>query len=181
MRPFSSSLKHTMALGLFSLLATGCVAQQADLAKIQKDLELQISKIQEEKRALGAQVEAAKSAITESKALLDQQKEEIAKMQVDLAPRTDFAGLNQQVKLMREQDLAMLHGKNEEVEKRLGDLEHALHERAEILHADIRSVQTSVQSHGDRLQGHDEHLQQVQAQTTALAEEVDTNSHALTK
>ena len=54
-----SSLGAVLGVGLGLLLGSGCVAQQADLAKLQKDLEMQISKIKEEKRALGAQVDEA--------------------------------------------------------------------------------------------------------------------------
>jgi chromosome segregation ATPase len=145
------------------MFATGCVAQQADLARIQKDLELQIAKIKEEKKALGAQVDEARSAITASQNLLAKTKTDIAQMQNDLAPRTDFAGLNQQIKLIREQDLAMLYGKDEETEKRISDLE--------------KSLKTYADS---KLQIQSDQIQSAQTQSTILAQQVDKNNQALT-
>lgn len=152
-----------MGVGLGLLLGSGCVAQQADLAKIQKDLEMQISKIKEEKRALGAQVDEAKSAISESQALISQQKADMAKMRSDLAP------LNQQVKLLREQDLTSLYGKNEVAEKRIGDLEKSLKNLTDSL----ESLKNTVASQGGQ-------LQDTQTQTTTLVQQVDESNQALT-
>ena len=159
----SSSLNLVFAYSVCGMFATGCVAQQADLARIQKDLELQIAKIKEEKKALGAEVDEARSAITASQNLLAKTKTDIAKMQNDLAPRTDFAGLNQQIKLIREQDLAMLYGKDEETEKRISDLE--------------KSLKTYTDS---KLQIQSDQIQSAQTQSTTLAQQVDKNNQALT-
>ncbi len=159
----SSSLNLVFAYSVCGMFATGCVAQQADLARIQKDLELQIAKIKEEKKALGAQVDEARSAITASQNLLAKTKTDIAQMQNDLAPRTDFAGLNQQIKLIREQDLAMLYGKDEETEKRISDLE--------------KSLKTYADS---KLQIQSDQIQSAQTQSTTLAQQVDKNNQALT-
>ena len=158
-----SSLGAVLGVGLGLLLGSGCVAQQADLAKIQKDLEMQISKIKEEKRALGAQVDEAKSAISESQALISQQKADMAKMRSDLAP------LNQQVKLLREQDLTSLYGKNEVAEKRIGDLEKSLKNLTDSL----ESLKNTVASQGGQ-------LQDTQTQTTTLVQQVDESNQALT-
>ena len=58
-----SSLKWVLAYGICSVLVTGCVAQQADVARIQKDLENQIAKIKEEKKSLGLQVDETKAQL----------------------------------------------------------------------------------------------------------------------
>ncbi|MDR4494019.1 MAG: hypothetical protein AB7P17_04575 [Nitrospirales bacterium] len=145
------------------MIGPGCIAQQADLAKIQKDLETQISKIKEEKRALGSQVEDAKTAISDSQTLIAQQKADMAKLRSDLAP------LNQQVKLLREQDLTSLYGKNEVVEKRIRDLENSLKQQSD-----------SVQALGDTVTTQGDQLQSAQAQTTALIQQVDEKNQALT-
>jgi hypothetical protein len=62
-RPSSSSIKLILVYGVCSVLATGCVAQQADLARIQKDLEQQIAKIKEEKKSLGLQVDETRAQL----------------------------------------------------------------------------------------------------------------------
>ncbi len=172
-RWLTSSLYLVFASSICGLFVSGCVAQQADLARIQKDLELQIAKIKDEKRALASQVDEARSAITESQNLLAKTKTDIAKMQNDLAPRTDFAGLNQQIKLMREQDLAMLYGKDEETEKRISDLEKSLKSSSDSMQSEIGSIQTTVQSHSDQIQS-------AKTQSTTFAQQVDENNQALT-
>ena len=149
------------------LVGAGCIAQQADLAKIQKDLESQMAKIKEEKRALGAQVDDAKTAISESQALIAQQKADMAKMRSDLAP------LNQQVKLLREQDLTSLYGKNEVAEKRISDLEKSLTKYTDSSRSEMASLQGTVKSQGDQLQA-------TQEQATLLVQQVDEKNQALT-
>ena len=175
-----SSLNLVFAYSICGMFATGCVAQQADLARIQKDLELQIAKIKEEKKALGAEVDEARSAITASQNLLAKTKTDIAKMQNDLAPRTDFAGLNQQIKLIREQDLAMLYGKDEVTEKRISDLEKSLKTYSNSMQTEIGALQTTVQTQGDKLQIQGDQIQSAQAQGTTLAQQVDENNQTLT-
>jgi chromosome segregation ATPase len=176
----ASSLLIILGLCSLSLSLGGCVAQQADLARIQKDLETQITKIKEEKRALDAQVNEARSAIMESQEILANQKADIAKMQHDLAPRTEFANLSQQIKLIREQDLASLYGKHEVAEKRLNDLEKSLAKQSESAQSEIGSLQTMVQTQGEQLREQNEQIKAAQVQNNTLAQEVDLNNQTLT-
>jgi len=156
------------------LMGAGCVAQQADLARIQKDLETQISKIKEEKKALGSQVDEAKSAIAESQNLLAQQKADMARMRSDLAP------LNQQVKLLREQDLTSLYGKYEVAEKRIGDLEKSLQKHTDSSQSDMASFESEIVSLQHTVTSHGDQLQATQAQTTVLVQQVDEKNLTLT-
>ena len=120
----TNSVYKWMIIGCVSgALGTGCVAQQADLARIQKDLDQQITQIRTEKKALAEELGAARAAIAESQELLSAQKADIKKMQSDLAPRVDLAQLNQKIKLMSEKDLPNLYGNFEEVEKKISDLQ----------------------------------------------------------
>ena len=162
-----NALGSLLGVSLALLLGAGCVAQQADLAKIQKDLEMQIAKIKEEKRALGTQVDTAKTAIAESQALITQQKADMAKMRSDLAP------LNQQVRLLREQDLTSLYGKNEVAEKRINDLEKSLKNFTEASQSEVAALHETVKTQGEQ-------LQTTQAQTTVLVKQVDENNQTLT-
>jgi chromosome segregation ATPase len=152
---------------LMSALGTGCVAQQADLARIQKDLEQQMGQLKSEKAALGRQVEEARLAITESQDLISTQKADMAKMRSDLAP------LNQQVKLMREQDLTSVYGQFEMSEKKMSDLRQDLTNLKEKLSGDILALQTSTQSQ-------DKEQQRTDAQITALTQQVDEKNQVLT-
>jgi len=170
----TNSVYKWMIIGCVSgALGTGCVAQQADLARIQKDLDQQITQIRTEKKALAEELGAARAAIAESQELLSAQKADIKKMQSDLAPRVDLAQLNQKIKLMSEKDLPNLYGNFEEVEKKISDLQIKNSTSAETLKTDIQSIQTTVQTHGEELQA-------TKAQTTALAQQIDENNQSLT-
>lgn len=163
-----SVFKGMMLISLFGGLQIGCVAQQADVARIQKDLEQQIGQLKAEKIALGQQVEEARSAIADSQNLIAVQKADINKM------RSDFAPLNQQIKLLREQDLTSLYGQNEVAEKKISDLREDLTRQTEKIGGDIQSLQTTVQSQGER-------FQLTQAQADALAQQIDEKNKALTE
>ncbi len=163
-----SVFKGMILIGLFGGFQIGCVAQQADVARIQKDLEQQIGQLKSEKIALGQQVEEARSAIAESQNLIAVQKADMNKMRSDLAP------LNQQIKLLREQDLTSIYGQNEVTEKNISDLREDFTRQTEKIDGDILSLQTTVQSQGER-------FQLTQAQADALAQQIDEKNQALTE
>ena len=165
-----------MLIGCLSgVFGTGCIAQKADLQKIHKDLDQQMTQIRTEKKELEKELVAARAAIAESRDLIAAQKADMGKMRSDLAP------MNQQIKLMREKDLARVYGNFEEVEKKISDLQKDFQAQeiknstsAETLQSDIQSIQTTVQAHAEQ-------LQTTLAQTTTLAQQGDENNQALTK
>ncbi len=155
----------------------GCVAQQADLARIQKDLELQISQLKSEKQALGQQVDEARLAIAESQKLIEAQKADMRRMRSDLAP------LNQQLKLLREQDLTKLHGNFEVADKKIRDLrkdfsasESTHQTELASIHADIDAIQSSLGTQKTQLESAQSQTNSV---TQALAQQIDANNLAL--
>lgn len=158
--PSSFSLKWVVVCGVSSLLATGCVAQQADLARIQKDLELQIAKIKDEKKALGLQVD-------ETKAQLIKMNEEAQKT------RGNLASINQKATLLQEKDVASLYGKFEETEKSIQDLKKDYTNQTNALKSDVQSIQSTIQAQGEDLQTGKTH-------NTTLAQQVDENNQVLT-
>ncbi len=163
-----SVFKGVLLIGLFGTLQISCVAQQADVARIQKDLEQQISQIKSEKVALGQQVNEARSAITESQKLIAAQKADMNKMRSDLAP------LNQQIKLLREKDLTSLYGQFEMTEKNVSDLRQDFATQTEKLSNEIQALQTTTQSQ-------EKQQQLTQAQSDALAQQIDEKNQALTE
>ncbi len=163
----NSAFKWIILIGLFGMLEIGCVAQQADVARIQKDLEQQIGQLKSEKIALGQQVDEARSAIAESQNLIAAQKADMAKMRSDLAP------LNQQIKLMREQDLTSVYGQFEMTEKKIADLHQNLSNLTEKQRSDVLSLQTSLQTQ-------EKEQQRASAQAEALAQQVDEKNQVLT-
>jgi len=165
-----------MLIGCLSgVLGTGCIAQKADLQKIHKDLDQQMTQIRTEKKELEKELVAARAAIAESQNLIAAQKADMSKMRSDLAP------MNQQIKLMREKDLTSVYGNFENVEKKISDLQKdfATHEKnfsttTGKLGTDIQALQTTVQSQDDQ-------QQLAHTQATALVQQVDENNQALTK
>ncbi len=165
---FTQSFFQWMTLvAVFVMLEVGCVAQQADVARIQKDLEQQISQLKSEKVALGEEVLEARSAIAESKKLIDAQKADMSKMRSDLAP------LNQQIKLLREQDLTSLYGQFELTEKKLSDFRQDFDDQAEKFASDIQALQANDQAHNEQ-------QQLTQTQVEALTQQVDEKNQVLT-
>ena len=154
---------------VFSGLGAGCVAQKADLQKIHKDLDQQITKIRFEKRELAEELEAARAAIVESQNLISAQKSDMAKMRSDLAP------LNQQIKLMREQDLTSMYGQFELAEKDISELREDLSLQKEQLSTEIEALQST------SVQAREKQQQLTQTQAESIAQQVDANNLALTE
>ncbi len=149
---------------MIGLLGTGCVAQQADLARIQKDLELQIRKIKEEKRQLAVQVDETKTQLA---TMREEAEGDITKI------RSSLASINQKATLLQEKDLTSLYGKLEEAENNINNLNKDFTFQIDNLKSDVKSLQTSRLTHQDE-------LQKANTQTTALAQKVDENNQALT-
>ncbi len=163
----SSALKQIVAYGVCSLLATGCVAQQADLARIQKDLERQITDIKNEKQALVLQV--------------DETKTQLIKMNEDAQKtRGNLASINQKATLLQEKDVAGLYGKLEETEKSLQDLQKDYTNQTKALKSDVQSIQATIQTHGKDLLTAKTQNETLSQQNETLAQQVDKNNQALT-
>jgi len=153
---------------LSGTLGTGCVAQQADLEKVQRDLVQQMTQIRAEKKSLTEEMGAARAAIADSQQLISAQKADMAKM------RSDWAPLNQQIKLLREQDLTSLYGQNEMTEKKIADLRQDFTSQTEKMGKDLHLLQTTVQTQREQ-------QQLAQTQSDALAQQIDKNNQTLTE
>jgi len=149
---------------MIGLLGTGCVAQQADLARIQKDLELQIRKIKEEKRQLAVQVDETKTQLA---TMREEAEGDLTKI------RSSLASINQKATLLQEKDLTSLYGKLEEAEHKIEGLTNHFTLQTDTLKSDVQSLQTTMLTH-------QEEFQKANTQTTALAQKVDENNQALT-
>jgi len=165
-----------MLIGCLSgVLGTGCVAQKADLARVQKDLDQQMTKIRTEKKELEEELAAARAEIAESRDLISAQKADMSKMRSDLAP------MNQQIKLMREEDLTSVYGQFEMTEKNISDLRKDLTSQVDKLNTDIQALQKADQALQTTDQAHEEQQQVTQTQATTIAQQVDEKNQALTK
>ena len=163
------SVFNWMIIGCLSgVLGTGCVAQQADLAKVQKDLDKQIREIRVEKKALDEEMRIARAEIDESRNEIAAQKSNMSNMRSDLAP------MNQRIKLIMEEDLTNVYGKFEMTEKSISDLRKDVTGQGGKLNADIQTLQTTIQAQ-------DEQQQATQTQVTALVQQVDEKNQVLTQ
>ena len=170
-----SVCKGMILIGLFGVFEVGCVAQKADVARIQKDLEQQIGQVKSKTIDLEKQIKGNRSAIAESQSLNAAQKVDMNKM------RSDLASLNQQHNLLREQDLTSLYGQIEVATKTISDLQkdfdahkNNFSTRTGTLQSDIQSIKTTMKSHKEQ-------LQRSQATTTVLAQQIDEKNQAITK
>ena len=150
------------------LMISGCIAQQADLARIQKDLEDQISKINQEKKALASEVAQAKDAINESKGLLAQQNTEMK----DLFRAR--AEIKQQIKALRDSDLTNLSGDIEQINFKMGQLQEDLETRNSQTGTRLESLEA-------QLNKQTEDLTAQQTQTTALIQQVDKDGASISQ
>ena len=157
-----------VALCFCYLMISGCIAQQADLARIQKDLEDQISKINQEKKALASEVAQAKDAINESKGLLAQQNTEMK----DLFRAR--AEIKQQIKALRDSDLTNLSGDIEQINFKMGQLQEDLESRNSQTGTRIESLEA-------QLNKQTEDLAAQQTQTTALIQQVDQDGVSISQ
>ncbi len=174
----SQSIVRWIIIGsLFGLSGTGCVAQQADLQKIQKDLDQQIRQNRIRGKELAKELEGARVVIAaqkvESQKIISEHKAEMSKMRRNLAP------LHQKVQLIAEQDLTRLYGNFEDVEKAIADLKKDFHAHKKIIstttdnhESDIQSIHVTVQTHGEQLSA-------AQDQSITLAQQVDESNQAI--
>ena len=159
------------------LMMSGCIAQQADLARIQKDLEDQISKINQEKKALASEVAQAKDAINESKGLLAQQNTEMK----DLFRAR--AEIKQQIKALRDSDLTNISGDIEQINFKMSQLQEDLESRNSQTGTRIEGLEaqlnTQLETLGTQLNKQSEDLAAQQTQTTALIQQVDQDGASI--
>ena len=156
----------TIGLVFWCLVVSGCIAQQADLARIQKDLEDQITKLNQEKKALEGEVTQAKEAISESKQLLAQQNTEMK----DLFRAR--AEIKQQIASLRDNDVTKLSGDIEEINFRMGKLQEDLTAQVGESDSGMQRIEAQVKKQGEDLTAQ-------QAQSTALIQQVDKDGASI--
>ena len=118
-----------------ALLVTSCVAQRADLVKMEEDFERKIGKLDREKKALAQTLEQAKQNIAASNTLLEDQKNELNEL------RKASARLNLDLRKQQEEgqskvtgDLETQSHRLDQIDRKLADLtrkDAALKERLE--------------------------------------------------
>jgi len=118
------------------LSVSSCVAQQADLVRIQQDFEAKIAKIDKDTIALEATLAQANQAIQESKKVLAKQKSEVAEL---VRARAEF---NSELRSLREENLPQLSGELESESHRLQRLHRVVDDLVQgvkVLEADLKT------------------------------------------
>ena len=124
--PYMGGVRQTpltnilLGLSLSCFLVSGCIAQKADLVRIQKDLESRITKLDQEKKALEDQLTETNERIAEEKKL---QTELRAEMKDMFRARAE---IRQELKAVREADLTTMSGQIEEINFRMDKLQQDL-------------------------------------------------------
>jgi chromosome segregation ATPase len=158
-RPSSSGLVLAI-LGPCGILISGCIAQQADLNRLKKDLDDQIIQIQKEKKELRAEVTKAREAIAEGKKQTAELKAENKKLfRFRAEMKSDF-------REFREKDFADFNGRIEEINKRLEDLQSELKAENTQIGGHIQEIETQMQAQQVELTAQE-------AKTVAVIQQVD--------
>ena len=97
-------VRASMWLVMVSFLLPGCMAQQADVVRIQKELDARISDLDHSRTELGAAVTEANQALAQTQAVITEQRREI---QALLRARADLVD---QVTKLRDGELSRIHG-----------------------------------------------------------------------
>lgn len=135
-----------------ALTMTGCLAQQADVTRIKRDLDKQIAQLREGKQALESSLERANEVIA-------QQKAEVQDLQ------TARADLLDEMQRLRQADLSEVRGTLEQTTHQLSGLRTGLEElnhRLVTLHKKVdqerQSVQAALKEAQSQLTQHDQAL-----------------------
>ena len=158
-------------LGGGTFLLSGCVAQQADLTKMKRELDDQIVQIKKEKKELQHEVARAREAIDEGKKQTAELKAENKKLfRFRAEMKNDF-------REFREKDFADFNGRIEEINKRLEDLQTGMQAENNDIGARIENVETKIDSRftevNTQMQAQQDGLTDQEAKTSALIQQVD--------
>ena len=158
-RPSVSKLLVAI-LGSWGFVILGCVAQQADLTRLKRDLNDQIVQIKKEKKELQDEVARAREAIAEGEKQTAALKAENQKL------FRSRAEINQQFREFRENDLAAINGEIEKVNKDVEDLRSVVKRNNNQVTGRFQEVETQLKNQQDSLKAHE-------TKTAALIQQVD--------
>ncbi|UCE63207.1 MAG: hypothetical protein JSU59_10115 [Nitrospirota bacterium] len=141
-------------------MLSGCIAQQADLNRMKRELDDQIIQIKKEKKELQVEITKAREAI-------DEGKKQTAELQAENKKLFRFrAEMKNDFREFREKDFADFNGRIEEINKRLEDLQAGMQAENNQIGVRIQGVET-------QMQAQKEELTSQEAKTAALIQQVD--------
>ena len=155
-----------IAAGL-CLLFTGCVAQQADVQKMNRDLNKKIAQLDRSKKSLQQAVREANKALEEAKIIIAQQREEINAL---LQARAE---LDDQMATLKEGDLSEVRGDIDENRHQLETLTEelmVLNRQVSQSHEEAKARDEAIKPIVDQLQARDSQQENV---VTTQAEKIN--------
>ncbi|GJL52167.1 MAG: hypothetical protein NPIRA01_33940 [Nitrospirales bacterium] len=152
------------AVIFWALLFSGCVAQKADLARVQKDLEEQIKQLNQDKQELEEIISTNRE---EAESLQTQQS---AAMKDLFRARAE---IRQELKALREADLTTLTGDIEELNFRVKNVRQDFDAQTSQTNDRFQTLETQVGEHETTLESK---TGSTQGQLTALIQQIDEDS-----
>ncbi len=150
------------------LILTGCVAQQADVVKMNRDLNKKIAQLDRSKNSLQQAVREANQALEEANAIIAQQRQEIDAL---LKARAE---LDDQMATLKEGDLSEVRGDIDENRHQL----ETLNEEIMVLHRQISQSQEEAKARDEAIKPM---VEQLQARDSQQEDVVTTQAEKITE
>jgi len=123
-------------------MVVGCVAQQADVVRIKRELDAKISQLDKSKVSLQQAVTDANAALEKANTLIARQRAEIQELLHSRAEVMD------QVAILKDTDLSQVRGAIEQSQHRVGELD----QKFGSLEAKVQMVESTVQQSNKALE-----------------------------
>ena len=120
----------------------GCVAQQADVVRIKRELDAKISQLDKSKTSLQQAVTDANTALDKANSLIARQREEIKEL---LHARAEVMD---QVATLKDTDLSQVRGAIEQNQHLVGELD----QKFVMLDTKVQTVETKVQQSNEAME-----------------------------
>ena len=170
-----------LVLGVSFLLA-GCVAQQADVVRMKRDLDARITKLDKSKVALQEAVEEAHRALGEANSIISTQRAEIKELLVARAEVMD------QVTTIKDGDLSEVRGAIDQSEHHLRSVTQQIESlndkivqtqeesnaREKNVHSEVEHLRAQIQKQNEILTAQAQKLSEFQASFVDFREVLNT-------
>ena len=123
-------------------MLVGCVAQQADVVRIKRELDAKISQLDKSKNSLQQAVTDANTALDKTNSLIARQREEIKEL---LHARAEVMD---QVATLKDTDLSQIRGAIEQNQHLVGELD----QKFVMLDTKVQTVETTVQQSNEAME-----------------------------
>ena len=135
MRTLILTMGEWSVVGFLCVTMYGCVAQQADVVKIKRELDAKISQLDKSKTSLQQAVGEANQALENASSIISKQRGEIKEL---LHARAE---LMDQMASLKETDLSQVRGSLEKSQHQMGELT----QRFARMETDMQAMRTQVQ------------------------------------